>query len=131
MMTTVYDDDGLEQFEQINVIPLIDVMLVLLTIVLATATFVVNGSIPVDLAKAKTANAAVQTPYTLTLTRQRQLYLNDRLVPSVGQALQNVDKSSAIVIRADSQLALADFVSLADDVKQLGFNQVSLEVQRP
>lgn len=130
-MTTVYDDDGLEQFEQINVIPLIDVMLVLLTIVLATATFVVNGSIPVDLAKAKTANSAVQTPYTLTLTRQRQLYLNDRLVPSVGQALQNVDKNSAIVIRADSQLALADFVSLADDVKQLGFNQVSLEVQRP
>lgn len=130
-MTTIYDDDGLEQFEQINVMPLIDMMLVLLTIVLATATFVVNGSIPVDLANAKTANAAVQTPYTLTLTRQRQLYLNDKLVPSVALALQNVDKNSAIVIRADSQLALGDFVSLADDVKQLGFNQVSLEVQRP
>lgn len=98
-MTTVYDDDGLEQFEQINVIPLIDVMLVLLTIVLATATFVVNnGSIPVDLAKAKTANAAVQTPYTLTLTRQRQLYLNDRLVPRWVRHCKNVDKNSAIVI---------------------------------
>ena len=39
--------------DQINVIPLVDVMLVLLVIVLTTATFISSGQIPVNLAKAK------------------------------------------------------------------------------
>ena len=39
--------------DQINVIPLVDVMLVLLVIVLTTATFISTGQIPVNLAKAK------------------------------------------------------------------------------
>jgi hypothetical protein len=41
------------ELNQINVIPLVDVMLVLLVIVLTTATFITTGQIPVDLAKAK------------------------------------------------------------------------------
>ena len=39
--------------DQINVIPLVDVMFVLLVIVLTTATFISTGQIPVSLAKAK------------------------------------------------------------------------------
>ena len=45
------------ELDQINVIPLVDVMLVLLVIVLTTATFITTGQIPVDLAKAKEAGA--------------------------------------------------------------------------
>jgi biopolymer transport protein ExbD len=41
------------EIAQINVIPLVDVMLVLLVIVLTTATFITTGTVPVDLAKAK------------------------------------------------------------------------------
>jgi biopolymer transport protein ExbD len=41
------------ELDQINVIPLVDVMLVLLVIVLTTATFITTGQIPVNLAKAK------------------------------------------------------------------------------
>ena len=43
------------EVNQINVIPLVDVMLVLLVIVLTTATFISTGQIPVNLAKAKEA----------------------------------------------------------------------------
>ena len=41
------------ELNQINVIPLVDVMLVLLVIVLTTATFISTGQVPVELAKAK------------------------------------------------------------------------------
>lgn len=41
------------ELNQINVIPLVDVMLVLLVIVLTTATFITTGQIPVNLAKAR------------------------------------------------------------------------------
>ena len=39
------------EVDQINVIPLVDIMLVLLVIVLTTATFITTGQIPVNLAK--------------------------------------------------------------------------------
>ena len=45
-------------FDGINVIPFIDIMLVLLTIVLTTATFIANGTIPVNLPKAESSDAA-------------------------------------------------------------------------
>ena len=44
-----------EEMDHINIVPLLDIMLVLLTIVLTTATFVANGRIPVDLAKSSAA----------------------------------------------------------------------------
>jgi biopolymer transport protein ExbD len=43
------------EVDQINVIPLVDIMLVLLVIVLTTATFITTGEIPVNLAKASTS----------------------------------------------------------------------------
>ena len=51
-----------KEFDYLNVIPLVDVMLVLLTIVLTTATFVVTGRIPVDLAQAAQAAPAQPAP---------------------------------------------------------------------
>ncbi|OOS22769.1 ExbD/TolR family protein [Moraxella lincolnii] len=124
-------DDLTQEFGDINVIPLVDVMLVLLTIILTTATFVVNGKIPVDLAKSTTAsNAMPTTSYVLTITQDDQLYLNDQPIKNLNHALKTLDKNQALTIRADGNIALARFVSLSDDVKELGFSQVSLEVKR-
>jgi biopolymer transport protein ExbD len=119
-----------EEIDSINVVPLVDVMLVLLTIVLTTATFVVNGRIPVDLASSKTAQATQVTPIVLTLTAERQLFLNDKLVPDLAAALTPLARDSLVVVRADGRLALSAFVELVDQVKAHGFKQVSLEVKR-
>ena len=77
-MATPDFDDVTQEFSEINVIPLVDVMLVLLTIVLSTATFVVNGKIPVDLPQARNAAAGVQAATILTITQDNQLYLNEK-----------------------------------------------------
>ncbi len=120
----------MDDIDEINVVPLVDVMLVLLTIVLTTATFVVNGRIPVDLASAKAAAPAQAAPLVLTLTREQALYLNDQPVADVAIALDKLPRSTAVVVRADGRLALSAFVELVDKVKALGFKQVSLEVKR-
>ena len=57
-------------------------MLVLLVIVLTTATFISTGQIPVDLAKAKEAGDHKDVPIVITLTAEGRLYLNDRAVQS-------------------------------------------------
>lgn len=120
------------ELNQINVIPLVDVMLVLLVIVLTTATFISTGQIPVNLAKAKEVGDRKDVPVVITLTAEGGLYMNDRPVPDGGlpEALGSFSRESSVVVRADKVTVLERFVSVVDQVRTLGFQQVSLEVIR-
>ncbi|HQW89690.1 MAG TPA: biopolymer transporter ExbD, partial [Nitrospira sp.] len=120
------------EVNQINVIPLVDVMLVLLVIVLTTATFISTGQIPVNLAKAKEAGDHKDVPVVVTLTANGDLFLNDRPIPPDG--LKTVmlahPRESPVVVRADKVTLLERFVSVVDEIRGLGFQSVSLEVVR-
>ena len=118
--------------DQINVIPLVDVMLVLLVIVLTTATFISSGQIPVNLARAKEVGTRTDAPIIITLTADGTLFLNDRTIPEGGLkgALTVEPRESAVIVRADKVTLLERFVSVVDEVRGLGFQQVSLEVIR-
>ena len=120
------------ELNQINVIPLVDVMLVLLVIVLTTATFISTGQIPVDLAKASEAGDRRDAPLIITLTADGRLYLNDEAIPDDGlrPMLAERPRSSLVVVRADRVTVLERFVKVVDEVRGLGFHQVSLEVVR-
>src|SRR5829696_7062308 len=97
--------------DQINVIPLVDVMLVLLVIVLTTATFISTGQIPVNLAKAKAVGDRKDVPVIITLTAEGDLFLNDKSVPQGGlsTALSPEPRESAVVVRADKVTMLEKF----------------------
>jgi biopolymer transport protein ExbD len=116
----------------INVIPLVDVMLVLLVIVLTTATFISTGQVPVNLAKAKEASSQTETPIVVTVTAEGGLFLYDRTVEEGGLPLllQSYPKESPVVVRADRVTLLERFVGIVDDIRSLGFHQMSLEVLR-
>jgi biopolymer transport protein ExbD len=118
------------ELDQINVIPLVDVMLVLLVIVLTTATFITTGQIPVDLAKSKQAGDRKDVPLILTLTKEGQLFLNEQSVTRDGlkTAMAAHPRESLVVVRADRVTLLERFVEVVDEVRGLGFRQVSLEV---
>ncbi|MGE3901560.1 MAG: biopolymer transporter ExbD [Nitrospiraceae bacterium] len=119
------------ELNQINVIPLVDVMLVLLVIVLTTATFITTGQIPVDLAKAKEAGDKQDVPLIVTLTADGGLYFNDQPVQQEGGlkiAMNTHPRESLVVVRADRVTILDRFVTVVDEIRGLGFRQVSLEV---
>ena len=120
------------EIDQINVIPLVDVMLVLLVIVLTTATFISTGQIPIDLAKAKHAVTAVEKPLVITLKPDGSVYVNQQTVAvdALPAALGAYARQTPVVVRADRATVLERFVKLMDAVKGLGFTQVSLEVER-
>ena len=120
------------ELNQINVIPLLDVMLVLLVIVLTTATFITTGQIPVDLAKAKAAGDRKDVPLVITLTADGRLYLNDLPVTHESLSVEMIShpRESLVVVRADRVTMLERFVEVVDEVRGLGFRQVSLEVVR-
>ncbi|SLM48219.1 Biopolymer transport protein ExbD [Nitrospira japonica] len=120
------------EIDQINVIPLVDVMLVLLVIVMTTATFITTGHIPVDLAKAKESGERKDVPLVITLSSDGSLFLNDQPVSQEGLKVQLISHSreSLVLVRADRITVLERFVNVVDDVRGLGFHQVSLEVLR-
>jgi biopolymer transport protein ExbD len=120
------------ELDQINVIPLVDVMLVLLVIVLTTATFITTGQIPVDLAKAKEAGDRRDVPLVITLTADGRLYMNEQQVSDDGLRilLTPHPKDSPVVVRADRVTMLERFVEVVDEIRGLGFREVSLEVAR-
>lgn len=118
--------------EEINVIPLVDVMLVLLVIVLTTATFITAGQIPVNLAKAKNAGSAQQSPIEVTLSADGSLYLNQHKLALAGlaEAMQAMSRQSQVIVVADKGLVLERFVGVVDTLKGLGFERISLKVER-
>lgn len=120
------------ELNQINVIPLVDVMLVLLVIVLTTATFITAGQIPVNLAKAATTGDRQDRLLIITVTAESTLFVDDRAVTDeqLDTALLAHPRESLVLVRADKVTRLERFVTVVDRVRGLGFRQVSLEVIR-
>ncbi len=120
-------------FDYLNVIPLVDVMLVLLTIVLTTSTFIATGGIEVQLPKAEASSQPTDVPpKTVVIDREGRLWLDGNPVSLEGLtlALNTVDRQTPVLVRADNSLALQDFVDVFAALKQQGFSQLSLQTQQ-
>jgi biopolymer transport protein ExbD len=119
--------------DEINVIPLVDVMLVLLTIVLTTATFIAQGEIPVDLAVSTQAQQAnMEAPLLLSLKADGSLYLGKTPIAmeNLPDALGGYSRTKLVVLSADRAIMLEKFVMIVDEIKRNGFPNVSLVVER-
>lgn len=119
----------MKRMDTINVIPFIDIMLVLLVMVLTTATFIKTGVIPVDLPNAK-GSAAEHKPHELKLTIQKDgtLLMGEEKAPITLEAFeQNVvkgGKEMTVVLYSDKDAAFQNFVGVMDVLKRLGHEQL-------
>jgi len=121
-------------FDYINVIPFVDIMLVLLTIVLTTSTFIATGGIPVNLPKASKQDTQPLKVRTIEIDRSGRsgaIFLNGRPVTlaALREEIRPLNRATPFLIRADRDLALQQFVDVLDTVKSTGFNQVSLQTE--
>src|SRR5215471_317372 len=94
---------------EINIIPLVDVVLVLLLIFMLTAPMMYRG-IDVNLPRAAAKPTAVEERMVLTVTRERAFYLNDRRITPAGleDALRDAFRSrndKTLYLKADAGLA--------------------------
>lgn len=118
-------------FDQINVIPFIDIMLVLLTIVLTTASFVSQGLIEVTLPETETAEAITTTDETvieLSINAQQQIFFANQLVTkeALEQRLKTLNKDHAIVLRVDESVTFKLFVFIIDMLKKYQLEKLSI-----
>jgi len=117
------------KFDSVNVIPFIDILLVLLAIVLTTATFVSNGQLDIDLPDARaTAKPDDSLKINLAIDRQEKWYLDDVEVQfeAIELQLAQIDKSTHVYLSVDKAVEFGRFVKLIDLLKTLSLDKVSI-----
>ena len=121
-----------DEFAEINVIPLVDIMLVLIVIVLITANFVITGALPVRPPKSETEEVTLSDTVLLGMTAEGEIYYNKRPIASeeLEARLGEVDTARPVLISADRDLTLQPFMTLVDRLKKLGFTKFSIQTER-
>lgn len=121
---------------EINVTPMVDVMLVLLIIFMVTAPMI-TSSVQVNLpqANAKPSNADAK-PITITVNKAGQVFLDNSQIglPNLISTLQAASKNNSdqrIFIRGDKDVDYGTMLQVMADVVQGGFTKVSLLSQQP
>jgi biopolymer transport protein TolR len=121
---------------EINVTPLVDVMLVLLIIFMVTAPLMTSG-VTVDLPKtsANPVNADAQ-PITLSINAQGKVFLQNEQV-DIGdlvarlQAVTNGQTDRRIFVRGDQSISYGQIMQVMGTIVSGGFNKVALLAQQP
>jgi biopolymer transport protein ExbD len=121
-----------KEFDYMNVIPLVDVMMVLLVIVLMTSTFIASGLIPVDLPKASQDPKQLAQTLTIVIDGDGIIYF-DAIPTSLARLaakLKTAEKQTPVLVRADRHLAVQACVDVLDMLAANGFNRVALQTER-
>ncbi len=118
---------------EINVTPLVDIMLVLLIIFMLTAHLIAKQVIEIELPKASTSTTLNPTTLAIALQKDGVLYLNDKPVTpaelrtQIAAAIAKDPKTQAI-ISADKSVTHGRFVWVLDVVKSLGVATFAIQI---
>ena len=123
----------LKKFESINVIPFIDVLLVLLTIVLLTSTFISKGIIPVSLPSANNADdIKVKKEVIITIKKDNTLHLNKDIsgLEKIKEHILTLPKDNPIHINSDKDSKFEAFVLVLDMLKKHEYSNISIVTEK-
>jgi biopolymer transport protein ExbD len=123
----------MKRMDTINVIPFIDIMLVLLAIVLTTATFIVEGRLDIRLPKAEAgADSAASEPFELVVDADGQVYsgTGPLAMSELAFRLDALAKSTPIVLRVDEDAKFANFVAVVDQLKSRALERLTIVTRR-
>ncbi|HDJ23372.1 MAG: protein TolR [Candidatus Aminicenantes bacterium] len=118
---------------EINVTPLVDVMLVLLIIFMVTAPMLQTG-IGVNLPQAETQTSPAEEGLTLTITKDRYIHLNDTVINQflLEQKLKEYfygQEKKVVFLRADKELPYGFVIQVLDIIKRAGVEVVGLVIE--
>jgi biopolymer transport protein ExbD/biopolymer transport protein TolR len=118
---------------EINITPMVDVVLVLLVIFMLTAPVLQSG-IEVAVPKTRTVKEITEQRMVLTIDRDQQVFLGDQPV-NIHELAQKLHQSGVdpthqvIYLRADERVPFGAFATVMDAVKQAGITNISIVTQ--
>ncbi|MDO4436263.1 MAG: TonB system transport protein ExbD [Cardiobacteriaceae bacterium] len=122
----------MKKFDSINVIPFIDIMLVLLAIILMTASFIAQGKITVNTPHSKTTQTIQPDPQNppkmITIDQKGVWYLDDVEVSqsALEAEVMKWNEETVVHLKIDSQAAFEQFVQVGDILREQKIRKVHL-----
>jgi biopolymer transport protein TolR len=116
----------------INITPLVDVVLVLLLIFMLTAPVLQSG-VEVAVPQTRTVNQLTEEHEVITIDKNQNVFLQDKpvnihdLPNQLGSTARNTKR--VVYIRADKEVPFGAFASVMDAVKQAGITNISIVTQ--
>jgi biopolymer transport protein ExbD len=136
-MAAVQNGNGEDEgpLASINIIPFVDIVLVLLIIFMLTSIAIVRASMVVNLPKAATGGARVESTVNIICNKDGTLMLNGAAssVDEIGNFVKRESKANPklqAVIAADKGVEYGHVVDLIDLVKRNGVSAFALDVER-
>ena len=127
--------DKYQIMAEINMVPLIDVSLVLLIIFMVMTPILVKSQIKIDLPKASTAvKAPVEKTLEIQVTKTGDVYIQGRLIPvaSILAELKQLaprPELQPIIVEADKEVPFEKVVQVLDLARQMGIVKMSVGVK--
>jgi biopolymer transport protein ExbD len=116
-----------KKFDQINVIPMIDILLVLLVMVITTATFIKQGILPIELPDAKSSEKKEdKKEFDIYITKEGKYHLDKKeiSVAELEVKIAEISKDQTVVLRSDKEANFQHFVTVMDILKKLEHEQL-------
>jgi biopolymer transport protein ExbD len=119
----------------INVTPMVDVVLVLLVIMMVSATYIVAQSLKVELPKTATSDDAPAETASVTLTKEGKTLFNEEEIsePALTDKLRDVhgrNPDLSLVVSADQEVHHGAVVHIIDVAKVEGISKFAIHVER-
>ena len=121
---------------EINVTPLVDVMLVLLVVFMVTAPLLTVG-VPVDLPQTQAPPInEPKEPTVITVNKEGEIYVQDAAVPEDSlvaklQAVTNSNPDAVLYVRGDKDINYGKVLEVMSLISNAGFHKVSLVAEAP
>jgi len=129
-------DRSATQISQINVTPLVDVMLVLLVIFMVTAPIIQQG-VQVNLPQAQAgAIASDEEPLVVSIAPDGRVYLNDNVISlsDLGKklrAVRQINNDKEVYLRADQNVRYGVVMKTVEEIKQAGIVKLGMVTRPP
>lgn len=121
----------MKRFDQINMVPFIDIVLVLLAIVMTTASFVSKGLIELNLPETQSASAAPAEHdfKEISVDERGAVFYQGDLVDAdrLAEQLSVLQPLAQLQLRVDKQASFADFMGVVDLLKRFKLDNVAIE----
>lgn len=123
----------MKRFDSINVIPFIDIMLVLLAIVLTTASFIAKGQISIELPAANGEEPiSAAKDAEIAIDHKQQIFFNSTAIDidELSLRLSELKKDNPVILRVDASVPFKVFVSVVDILKAERMNRLTIQTRR-
>ena len=117
----------------LNIVPFIDIMLVLLAIVLSVSTFIAQGHIKVNLPSSSSSqNPQEDKKVTIKVDSESKIYLDDVEISEDGleKKIAALDKNDLVVLKNDKDSKFSSFISIMDVLKKAGHEKFAIVTEK-